>query len=59
MQNREVMIREQSTSRATPTGEFVPLGAELHSDMERLAERPLTPEEAAALDRARLEHMME
>lgn len=48
MNDREVMIRDQSTSRATPTGE-----------MERLAERPLTPEEAAALDCARLEHMME
>jgi N12 class adenine-specific DNA methylase len=55
---REVMRQPPSTSRGTPTGEEAALPAELKADLEEQAGRPLTDEEAVAMDRSNLERGM-
>ena len=61
----EVMAQPTATTRATPTGEATLFGgdngklpAELHSDLEKQAGRPLSNEEASAIDRANKENDM-
>lgn len=56
--NREVMAQTPTTSRATPTGVGGTLPAELKANLEKQAGRPLSDEEAIAMDRGNIERGM-